>query len=253
LRGTPILSISFFLISLLSYQLFLETHADLLQAVSSILFFSAISLPLIRWTLRNVSRWRDRTFFLIFFPYLIFHYYLFSFLVVGYLPPPVLPSRFGIGFSYPSGTLIDMPYVDSESPALWFVQGSFLPSLTPFQLLVGFLVASLLAANLSASLKLRKALSKTKLSAIGFLPGLAAVSATSCCLAIPTVLLVSIAASVASITSTILSVLASPLYFWLVYFGLPILSIFVLAISLTHLNKALSLRPQLSFRLLREK
>lgn len=206
---------------------------------STLSLYAGIALPSLRWSWRNLSPWLSKYFYAVFFPYLFFHYFLFTFLVVGALPPLQLPSSVGVGFSYPTGGLIYAPYIDSESPGIWMVVGNYVPTLTPFQAFIGFLVASLLAGNISAAVKLRNNLRKTRLSTVGFLPILSALSATSCCLAIPTVLLISLAASVATVTSTILSVLASPGYFVIVYFGLPVLSTTVLAMSLKQLNSLL--------------
>jgi len=122
LRTRVVVSGTLLLMSFLSYLAALDLKYPSLSPLSTLFLFLSPWYALGDIFMANVMRWRSRTFWLAFFPYILFHYFLFSFLVVGELP---IWGRIvgGIGVVSNLGGPQYFAYVDTFNPAIWFFIG----------------------------------------------------------------------------------------------------------------------------------
>lgn len=110
----------------------------------------------------------------------------------------------------------------------------------PFSTFIGLILALLIGANIQKILELRRLLQRYKMTtALIAIPTLGVVSGTSCCLSLPSIVLYLIGLDF-GIISSILPILASPIYFGFVWYGLPIGSVLILLFNLRDLNKVIN-------------
>ncbi|WP_054836969.1 hypothetical protein [Metallosphaera hakonensis] len=143
----------------------------------------------------------------------------------------------GFGVAVPTPPIL-FPYWVSTSPGFWIFIGPFESDATPYSIFVGILLSMLLGANVVRLINLRSLVKdlKRSLTILTALPTIAVVSGTSCCLSFPSIIIYIVGIASGSIYS-LLGVLASPLFFSLSYFGLPIGSLLLLFINLRDMNK----------------
>lgn len=174
--------------------------------------------------------------------YLIFHvlvYGFFYYFLLGYFTfTPIFTAY--IGAAVPTPPLY-LPYWESYSPGVAIFIGGYEADIVPFSLFIGILLAFLLGANIQKVLELRKLINSRKSLSKALIgaPLLAIVSGTSCCLSLPSIIIYMTALSIGAVTS-VLGILASPVYFGLVWFGLPIGSILLLYFNLHDMNKVMT-------------
>jgi len=174
--------------------------------------------------------------------YLVFHillYGIFYVMILGY-----------IGFypyvGYGIGATVTPPwpyfiYWEATSPGFWITIGPYESDTVPFTAFIGILLAMLIGANIEKIFELYKSIKNTRRisTAIVAIPSIGIISGTSCCLSLPSILIYLTALSIGAVSS-VLGILASPLYFGLAYYGLPIGSIFLLLFNLRDMNRIIS-------------
>ncbi|MCY0860913.1 MAG: hypothetical protein OWQ52_00595 [Metallosphaera prunae] len=148
---------------------------------------------------------------------------------------PFLSAGFGI--SVPASPPLYLYWV-STSLGFWVFIGPFESDATPYSIFMGILLSLLLGANVSKLICLRKLIRdyKRSLTILTAIPAIAIVSGTSCCLSFPSIVVYVIGVASGTIYS-LLGVLASPVFFGLSYFGLPLASLVILYLSLMDMNK----------------
>jgi uncharacterized protein (DUF486 family) len=129
-------------------------------------------------------------------------------------------------------------YWEATSPGFWIVIGPYESDTVPFTAFIGLLLAMLIGANVVKLFELYRNIKNTKKisTAIVAIPSLGIISGTSCCLSLPSILIYLTALSIGTVSS-VLGVLASPVYFGLAYYGLPIGSVFLLIFNLRDMNR----------------
>lgn len=227
-----------FLLILLSFLIFLAIsllHFPLwLSLLSALMFWAGVSLlvfPRLEWGGGKYYR-------ITFLTYFVYHSLVYS-VVLGLLEPGGITAlRFvgqihvGYGFEVPPPVEF-FPYWISQSPAFWIILGAYEADIVPYTIFMGLLLGNLMGLNVSYINKLSSLRGKGGIArSFLLLPSLGIVSGASCCLALPTIVLYTLALSIPSIASPILLVLSSPTYFNFVYYGLPILSVLALYANL---------------------
>ncbi|AWR98723.1 hypothetical protein [Metallosphaera hakonensis] len=227
---------------LISFPVFLSIsflHLNLaFSLLSSISFWFGLALLVFPGFSQGKYYW------IAFGSYFLYHSILYS-LVLGLLEPggvrylnTIGQVHFGYGFEVPPPPAF-FPYWVSQSPAVWLIMGSYEADIVPYSVFMGVLLGNLMGLNVNSILELNglrhtSGLGKTLIA----LPTIGVISGASCCLALPTIILYSVALSVPALSSSILLVLSSSSYFLFVYYGLPVLSALALAFNLRVISRA---------------
>lgn len=247
IRYKPVLIATLFLISIATYVEDLGKHMPTLlylSTVSAISFWSAIALLIPTSFYKSIlpdSR-KSKAYWISFSIYSAFHiiaYGIFYAMILGYI-------GFFPYFSYGVGAAVTPPWPyfiswEATSPGYWFFIGGYESDGTPFATFMGVLLALTIAANIERLSNMYKVLKSTRVlpTNIIVIPSIGIFSGTSCCLSLPTVLIYMTALSI-GVVNSILAFLASPVYFSLVYYGLPIMSIVLLYLNLKVIIKITS-------------
>ncbi|QKR00610.1 hypothetical protein GWK48_09660 [Metallosphaera tengchongensis] len=202
-----------------------------MSLLSGSIFWVGVGLTV----LPKVGWGKGKLFLVPFLAYFLYHSLLYSF-TLTLLEPGGLALfnylhgyHFGYGYEIPPPPQYFLLWV-SQSVGIWFIIGNFEADVVPFTLFMGLLLGDLMGLNVSEITKLRGVGMKTATAIT--LPSLGVVSGTSCCLALPSLILYSVALSVPVISSEVFSLLSSTPYFVFVYFGLPIMSAVILYLNL---------------------
>lgn len=243
LRKKVYLPISFVILSLVFYAI--SNRSDLLPAsfASSLFFWSAIALLIPNKFFKMV--WNDvkktKAYWVPFSIYLFFHvtlYGIFYNLILGgfnFFPY----FGYGVGASIPTPPYLFVYWV-SLSPAFFSFIGPYESDVTPYSLFLGLLLSTLIGANVQRIIELRKLIKERKRSLITItaVPSLGVISGTSCCLSLPSIIIYVAAVSTGTFSSVV-PILASPIFFTFSYFGLPIASLALLVFNLRDINKVI--------------
>ncbi|BCS92615.1 MAG: hypothetical protein MjAS7_1223 [Metallosphaera javensis (ex Sakai et al. 2022)] len=237
-------------LSLITYMLSLEKHGYIpLSIISSVTFWIgvgiAVPVPFYEETFLKVKK--GIAYIISSVVYLTFHVLLYGIFYNVVLAEglgqklsiyPFLSAGFGV--SVPTSPIL-FPYWVSTSLGFWVFIGPFESDTTPYSLFMGILLSLLLGANVSRLMYLRRLIKdyKRSLAILTALPTIAIVSGTSCCLSLPSIIVYIVGAASGTIYS-LLAVLASPVFFVLSYFGLPLGSLVILYLSLKDMNKWIS-------------
>lgn len=173
--------------------------------------------------------------------YLFFHVTLYGFfygIILGLdIFIPVITVSYGVGI--PPSSILLLPYWESLSPALNVVLLGYEDVISPFITFIGIILALLIGANIEKILELRREVNKRKVSSVLIgVPVIGVVSGTSCCLSLPSIIIYFVALDV-GVISSVLPILASPIYFSLVWYGLPIGSAVLLFENFREMTKIL--------------
>ncbi|AWR98223.1 hypothetical protein DFR86_03925 [Acidianus sulfidivorans JP7] len=236
-----------FVISVIAY------FEDLGKTMPELLYLSAISagsfwagiallIPVKFYKYILPEAKKSKAYWISAISYLTFHllaYGIFYVMILGYIGFYVY-FGFGIGAT----TTPPWPYFlywETTSPGFWFLIGPYESDGTPFAVFIGIILALLIGANVEKIVKMYKLLksSKNLPLAIVSVPTIGIISGTSCCLSLPTILIYMTALAVGAVYS-VLGILASPVYFALAYYGLPIGSVFLLYFNLRDMNRIIS-------------
>ncbi|MCY0860571.1 MAG: hypothetical protein OWQ54_09090 [Sulfolobaceae archaeon] len=173
--------------------------------------------------------------------YFIFHlliYGFFYFFILGYVNfLPVFKTY--IGASVPTPLYL-LPIWESYSPGVAIFIAGYEADIVPFSAFIGLILSMLLGANVQKVVEVKNSIKQSNLVPYGLIgvTVLAIVSGTSCCISFPSLVIYMIALSIGAV-SVVLKILASPIYFALVWYGLPIISALLLYINLRNLNNVL--------------
>ncbi|BCU68953.1 hypothetical protein [Stygiolobus caldivivus] len=128
---------------------------------------------------------------------------------------------------------------ETEAIGFTFYLYGFVSDAIPYTIFLGFILSLLLGANVQRVIELWKTVKSMKKSTtLVVLPTIGIVSGTSCCLSLPTLIIVTVAAGVGAVFS-VLPILASSEYYILVYYVLPLGSVALLTANLRDLNRVL--------------
>ncbi|ARM75279.1 hypothetical protein [Acidianus manzaensis] len=246
-RKKLVIILILFIISIISYVEDLgKTMPELLylSAISATSFWLAIALLIPGKFYKSIlpESKKSKGYWISGITYLTFHiiaYGIFYTLILGYI-------GFFPYFAYGVGATITPPlpyyvYWETTSPGFWFFIGPYESDGTPFAVFIGIILALLIGANIEKLVKMYNIIKSTKKLplAIVSIPTIGIVSGTSCCLSLPTILIYMSALAVGAVYS-VLGILASPVYFALAYYGLPIGSVFLLYYNLRDMNRVIS-------------
>jgi len=175
--------------------------------------------------------------------YMTFHVLLYGafyealFGGVEYLP--YVTVYFGAAVPPPLPYFIEY---ETEAIGFTFYLYGFVSDAIPYTIFLGLILSLLLGANVERVLELWKTVkAKKKSITLVVLPTVGIISGTSCCLSLPTLIIVTIAAGIGAVFS-VLPILASPTYYILVYYILPLGSVALLTVNLRDLNRVLKCR-----------
>ncbi|MEM4130984.1 MAG: hypothetical protein QXU14_07065 [Metallosphaera sp.] len=209
-----------------------------LAALSSLSFWTGLGILVFK----KVGWGRGKVYYLTLVIYLLYHSFLYSF-VLGILEPGGLKQASdqvigsGFGFEVPTPPVY-FPLWVSQAFAFWVIFKGYEAVVVPFTLFIGAVLGNLLGLNVRAIFKLYNVTETKAARSIITLPALGIVSGASCCLALPSIVLYSVALSFPILSPSILALLSSSTYFSLVYYGLPIISSVALYLNLRVLSKA---------------
>jgi len=233
-----VLLLTSFVTYLISFNRDLLLASSLASAIS---FWTAVALLIPRkfYDMAFTQVKKGKRYWASFLAYLIFHillYGIFYVMVLGYVG---FVPRFGFGLSaaVPPPTPYFV-YWESTSPGFWVTIGYYESDTVPFTAFIGVLLAMLLGANVEKVFQLYGLIRDTKRASTTLVavPAIAIFSGTSCCLSLPSILIYLTALSVGAVSS-VLGVLASPVYFAFAFYGLPIASLALLTVNLRDMNR----------------
>ncbi|WP_048057594.1 hypothetical protein [Metallosphaera cuprina] len=236
-----------YLISFTTYVITYETEALIpFSVISSFAFWIGVGLtiPTSFYYTTFVKVKKGLPYLLTMSTYLLFHVLLYGIfynvILTEGLGQKILFYPFfslGFGVAVPTSPPLFLYWV-STSPGFWTFIGPFESDTTPYSLFVGIILSLLLGANVVTLLKLRTLIKDVKKSLLTLtaIPTLAIVSGTSCCLSLPSIVLYVIGIASGSIYS-ILGIIASPIFFALSYYGLPLASVALLLVNLRDMNR----------------
>ncbi len=238
-----IIAVALFILSILTFfASFNRSVIFITSAVSSLSFWFAVLLLIPSRFFRLVLNVKKtKAYWISFGLYLFFHVTLYGFfygIILGLdVFIPVVTVNYGVGI--PPSSFLLFPYWESLSPSLNIILLGYEDVISPFITFIGVILALLLAANIERVLELKKEVNKRKASGILVgVPLIGVVSGTSCCLSLPSVIIYFAALGI-GVVSSVLPILASPVYFAFVWYGLPIASVFLLLENLMEMNKVL--------------
>jgi hypothetical protein len=233
----------FFTVAVITY--FMSFNKGLIfttSAVSSLSFWSGVLLIIPTKFFKVIlSVKKTRAYWISFGLYLFFHVTLYGFfygIILGLdVFIPVVSVSYGVGI--PPSSILLLPYWESLSPALNIILFGYEDVISPFITFIGIILALLIGANIEKILELKREVSKRKVSSVIIgVPVIGVVSGTSCCLSLPSIIIYFVALDV-GVISSVLPILASPIYFSFVWYGLPIGSAVLLFENLREMNKIL--------------
>ena len=220
---------------------FVSFHNLLLGASITLTFWIGLWLLIpkrffdLTWNIR-----KGRGYWISFSLYLFFHILLYGFfyyIILGdilYLPIYTIYVDASV-----TPPIMYFPYWITNSPAVGIIIAGYEMGIFPFTTFIGILLSLLIGANIQKILELKNVLASFKRStALVAIPALGVVSGTSCCLSLPSLVLYFVGLDL-GVISSILPILASPIYFAFVWYGLPISSVLILLFTLGDLNRAL--------------
>ncbi len=237
-----------FILSLLSISVatyFLAFNRSILllsSFISALSFWGAISLLLPKSFYRAIF-WdikKTKAYWIPMVVYFIFHlliYGFFYFFILGYVNfLPVFKTYIGAAVPTP---LYLLPIWESYSPGVAIFIAGYEADIVPFSAFIGLILSMLLGANVQRVIEVKNSIKQANLpyGLVG-VTVLAIVSGTSCCISFPSLVIYMVALSIGAV-SVVLKILASPIYFALVWYGLPIISALLLYINLRNLNRVL--------------
>ncbi|WP_236752694.1 hypothetical protein [Acidianus sp. HS-5] len=243
MRTRIIIAIALFLLSIITYYAsFNRSLIFTTSAISSLSFWFAVLLLIPNRFFKlvlNVKR--AKAYWISLGLYLFFHVTLYGFfygIILGLdIFIPVVTVNYGVGI--PPSSILLFPYWESLSPAINIILLGYEDVISPFITFIGVILALLLAANIEKILELKREVSRRKASAVLIgAPLIGVVSGTSCCLSLPSIIIYFVALDLGVVFS-VLPILASPVYFAFVWYGLPIGSVFLLLENLIEMNKVL--------------
>ncbi|BAB67498.1 hypothetical protein [Sulfurisphaera tokodaii] len=228
------------LFSLIGY--FVSFHYLLLGSTITLTFWLGLWLLIpkkffdLTWNIK-----KGRGYWISFSLYLLFHLLLYGFfyyIILGafiYLPIYSIYVDASI-----TPTIQYFLYWIANSPAIGIIIAGYEMGIFPFTTFIGILLALLIGANIEKILKLKNLLNAYKRStALIAIPTLGVVSGTSCCLSLPSLIIYFVALDI-GVISSVLPILASPIYFGFAWYGLPISSVLILLFNLKDLNKVVN-------------
>ena len=213
--------------------------------LSALTFWTAIWLMIPRKFFDMV--WREvkkgKAYWISAILYMTFHVLLYGafyeiiFGGVEYLP--YVSVSFGAAVPPPWPYFVEY---ETEAIGFTFYLYGFVSDAIPYTIFLGLILSLLLGANIERVLELWKIVKAMKKSvSLVVLPTIGIVSGTSCCLSLPTLIILTVAIGVGAVAS-VLPILASPVYYVLVYYGLPLGSVALLTVNLRDLNRVLTCR-----------
>ena len=241
MKSKILLGIGIFLCFFSIVGYFVSFHNLLLGSSLTLTFWIGLWLLIpkrffeLTWNIR-----KGKGYWVSFSLYLLFHVFLYGFfyyIILGdIIYSPVYTIYVGASVTPP---LVYFPYWILNSPAVGIIIAGYEMGIFPFTTFIGILLALLLGANIEKILELKNVLSSFKRSTVLVaIPTLGVVSGTSCCLSLPSLVLYFIGLDL-GVISSILPILASPIYFAFIWYGLPISSVLILLFNLRDLNKVL--------------
>lgn len=227
MRSRLLISSILFFTSILTYVL----HAPDFMILSPLTFWIGVFTPL------KIPFMRRKAFRITFYSYLTFHLLLYGFFygfLLGYVHYVPVYEVY-LGYAIPPKDWIYFLQWVSETPGLTLIIAGYEADIMPFTIFTGILLASLLAKNIQAYLELKR-----RKSPIIWMPLVSIISGTSCCTSLPSIIIYTIALATGTAIQVV-HLLAEPLYFWFVWYGLPFIAIFMLWISARDVDKIIKI------------
>ncbi|BFH72787.1 hypothetical protein SJAV_07310 [Sulfurisphaera javensis] len=233
-----IIGIFLCLFSIIGY--FVSLHYLLLGSILTLTFWIGLWLFIpkrffdLTW---NINK--GRAYWISFSLYFLFHLILYGFfyyIILGaIIYYPIYTIYVDASITPPLPYFL---YWISNSPSISIIIAGYDMGIFPFTTFIGVILAFLIGSNIQKIMELKDMLTSYKRStALIAIPALGVVSGTSCCLSLPSLVIYFVALDLGMVSS-VLPILASPIYFGFIWYGLPISSVLILLFNLRDLNKA---------------
>lgn len=237
------IALVFFTVTVITYFMSFSRGAIFItSAISSLSFWAGVLILIPSKFFRMILNVKKtRAYWISFGLYLFFHVMLYGFfygIILGLdIFIPEVSVSYGVGI--PPSSILLLPYWESLSPALNIVIFGYEDIISPFITFIGIILALLIGANIEKILELKREVSKRRANAVLVgVPIIGVVSGTSCCLSLPSIIIYFTALDL-GIVYSVLPILASPIYFSFVWYGLPIGSAVLLFENFREMNKIL--------------